>query len=267
MLTHRKVLAVPFLVWLTLSAGQMSISVAGAGPATGTAASPGDLLGDAYDALDANRVDLARKIFQTLLDAYPRSNEATRAADELANMDAQDGDKADVAPPGESRAVRELAEEEERRAGASVLPQDEQRLTKARMRFLTDVGDRVFFAENSDSLGGRARAVLEGQARWLKTFDSFHITVIGRAADSGSAQDDAQLASARANAVRARLIEDGVAPERIRVETRGRTDPVATCTAPMCAAQNRHVESLLRYPGEEGARVSGADGARSALAR
>jgi hypothetical protein len=47
------------------------------------------------------------------------------------------------------------------------------------------------------------------------------------------------------------LVEAGVAPDRIKIESRGRDDPVATCTLPLCEAHNRHVESLLRYPGTQ----------------
>ncbi len=130
---------------------------------------------------------------------------------------------------------------------------------------MTDVGDRVFFAENSDALGGRARATLDAQARWLKAAGGFELTVIGRAADGGSAGDNRALALARARAVQAKLVEAGVAPERIRVEARGSDDPVATCTQPLCEAHNRHVESLLRYPGMETSQVPAAGG--KAMAR
>lgn len=125
-----------------------------------------------------------------------------------------------------------------------------------RLRFLTSAGDRVFFAENSSALGGRSRAILEAQARWLKRAEGFQVTIIGRAADSGSAADNKGLSLERAKAVEARLIAAGVDPSRIVVEGRGSADPIATCTMPLCDAQNRHVESLLRYAGEHGAKLS-----------
>ncbi len=71
---------------LLFAAGEFGVSVAGAGQ-THARAAPGDLLSDAYDALSEDRADLARKIFQTLLNAYPHSTEAARAADELAALD------------------------------------------------------------------------------------------------------------------------------------------------------------------------------------
>lgn len=247
---------------LLFAAGEFGVSVAGAGQ-THARAAPGDLLSDAYDALSENRADLARKIFQTLLNAYPHSTEAARAADELAALESagfgSDGPESEGTP---DTGLEDSAEERiEQRLDGEIAPRaahppaqgsaSAEALRRARYRFLTDVGDRVFFAENSDALGGRARALLEAQARWLKAAGGFDLTIIGRAADGGSAGDNRALALARAQAVQAKLVEAGVAPERIRVDARGSDDPVATCTQPLCEAHNRHVESLLRYPGME----------------
>ena len=247
---------------LLFAAGEAGVSVAGAGQ-THARAAPGDLLSDAYDALSEDRADLARKIFQTLLNAYPHSTEAARAADELAALESAgigpDGSESEDTP---DTGLQDQVEERNEQPSDGATPPRAARptakgpaaaeaLQRARYRFLTDVGDRVFFAENSDALGGRARATLEAQARWLKAAGGFDLTIIGRAADGGSAGDNRALALARAQAVQAKLVEAGVAPERIRVDSRGSDDPVATCTQPLCEAHNRHVESLLRYPGME----------------
>lgn len=132
-----------------------------------------------------------------------------------------------------------------------------EQVERTRNRFLIDVGDRVFFAQNSASLGGRARAIVEAQARWLKRAPSLQVTVIGRAADGGSGKDDADLSLARARAVEAKLIEGGVARERIRIEARGGSDPVATCASALCQAQNRHVQSMIGYAGMGTSQLSG----------
>lgn len=249
---------------LLFAAGEFGVSVAGAGQ-THARAAPGDLLSDAYDALSEDRADLARKIFQTLLNAYPHSTEAARAADELDALekagfgaDADGAGSDDTAVTGREDPDGELTKRHGHSAASrpAVRPPSKsaasaEGLRRARYRFLVDVGDRVFFAENSDALGGRARATLEAQARWLKAAGGFDLTIVGRAADGGSAADNRALALARARAVQAKLVEAGVAPERLRVESRGSDDPVAICTQPLCEAHNRHVESLLRYPGTE----------------
>lgn len=270
---------------LILAGGEAGITAADAGPAS-TRAAPGDLLSDGYDALGADRPDLARKIFQTLLNAYPQSTEAATAADELANLEdaAREGAlrspsyASDDAPtPSGSVAAGSANHGTGTSAQALSTPPlpgpavprhkaasaTAEQLSKAQMHFLTDVGDRVFFAENSDVLGGRARAVVDAQARWLANLTNVEVTVIGRAADGGSAAENKALSLARAKAVEARLVAAGLPPERIKVEARGNLDPIATCTTPMCEAQNRHVETALRLVRPQGDLASGGGHAGS----
>ncbi len=126
-----------------------------------------------------------------------------------------------------------------------------EQMRKLRFRLVSEVGDRVFFAESSAVIGGRARAILEAQARWLKRSPSLAVTIIGRADDGGSSADATALARQRAEIVRAKLIEGGVAGDRIGIETRGNGDPVATCRTALCQAQNRHAETRLRLAGSK----------------
>ncbi len=193
-----------------------------------------ELLQDGIDALRDRRPDLARQIFQNLLASHPRSPAARKAAVELAKLD-QGSSSA-----GSAGAVEDAFSE---RPDAEVAEQ----IRKLRFRLVSEVGDRVFFAESSAVIGGRARAVLEAQARWLKRSQSIGVTIIGRADDGGSSADATVLARQRAEVVRAKLIEAGIASERITIETRGNSDPVATCRTAICQAQNRHAETLLRF--------------------
>lgn len=256
-------------VWWACAAGGLGISVARADPAK-TAAGPADLLYDGFDALDAGRTDLARKIFETILSSYPRSTQAAAASEALTSLDDEGGTNDDTAVsyPTDDTEARGPARSDTvhannngldssldiatgkrvpRAQGGLIVSAEQMRRT--RNRFLIDVGDRVFFAQNSAVLGGRARAIVESQARWLKKMPGLQVTVVGRAADGGSGKDDADLSLARARAVEAKLIEGGVPATRIRVEARGNTDPVATCANAMCQAQNRHAESLISYAG------------------
>ncbi len=259
---------VALAVWLAYAAGGLCVCVARADPAK-TASGPADLLSDGFDALDAGRTDLARKIFETILSSYPRSTQAAAASEALTSLDDEDGvngaagaatfDENDGRETARFDAVRAnnngldasldiaTGKRVPRAQGGLIVSAEQMRRT--RNRFLIDVGDRIFFAQNSAVLGGRARAIVEAQARWLKKMPSLQVTVIGRAADGGSGKDDADLSLARARAVEAKLIEDGVPATRIRVEARGNTDPVATCANAMCQAQNRHAESLISYAG------------------
>ncbi len=211
-----------------------------------------ELLQDGFDALKDRRPDLARQIFQSLLTSHPSSPAARKAAAELAKLDP---------------AAVEAIGSEATGAGDDAFgekPSDEkaEQMRKLRFRLVSEVGDRVFFAESSAVIGGRARAILEAQARWLKKSPSIAVTIVGRADDGGASADATALARQRAEVVRAKLIEGGVPGERIRIETRGNSDPVATCRTPLCQAQNRHAETRLRLPvlGDSDSGLAGGDG-------
>lgn len=111
--------------------------------------------------------------------------------------------------------------------------------------FRSSVGDRVFFGDASVELGSKARTVLAAQAAWLKRYPSVPITIEAHADDHGSRDINANLAARRGEAVRARLIEEGLDPGRIRLLSHGRERPVAPCQDPACAAQNRRVITLI----------------------
>ncbi len=107
-----------------------------------------------------------------------------------------------------------------------------------RLRF--DVGDRVFFAPGSAELGSRARLVLSRQAHWLNAWNA-SVVIAGHADEGGAVEVDEQVAMTRAQAVRNRLQEEGIAAERLQVLGLGRRDPIADCREPACSAQNRRV--------------------------
>jgi peptidoglycan-associated lipoprotein len=116
------------------------------------------------------------------------------------------------------------------------------------IEFQTQVGDRVFFSEGSAELGARARAALEAQAAWLRRNRTLPVVVEGHADDAGLNAHNLEVSRRRAEAVRRRLIESGVAPERIVVQAYGRERLIAECTAPGCSAQNRRVVTVVVPP-------------------
>jgi peptidoglycan-associated lipoprotein len=112
--------------------------------------------------------------------------------------------------------------------------------------FRSSVGDRVFFADCSAELSPRARSAINAQAQWLKRKPGLSVVVEGHADDSGSSDDNIELSRQRADAVRFRFIELGIAAERIRISAFGRNQTVADCTGTLCAAQNRRVVTVVR---------------------
>ncbi len=115
-----------------------------------------------------------------------------------------------------------------------------------------EIGDRVFFADGSAALGSRARLVLVRQAYWLKPSKA-KIAVVGHGDDSGRGAGgeaaDLEISLRRAVAVRDRLIEEGLAAERILVVPMGRKKRIAVCSDSLCRTQNRRAVTVILRDG------------------
>jgi peptidoglycan-associated lipoprotein len=70
--------------------------------------------------------------------------------------------------------------------------------------------------------------------------------VEGHADDPGTSDENSVISAGRAEAVRSRLLEVGVEPERIVTAVYGRNRPVAICGEPQCSAQNRRAISVIK---------------------
>ena len=106
-------------------------------------------------------------------------------------------------------------------------------------------GDRIFFADSSIDLGGRARGALEAQAAWLARHPGIEIVIEGHGDDHGNRDFNRDLSEKRAQSVKLRLADLGVAADRITVVSFGRDRPVADCAEAHCTAQNRRVVTIL----------------------
>jgi outer membrane protein OmpA-like peptidoglycan-associated protein len=109
-------------------------------------------------------------------------------------------------------------------------------------------GDRIFFSEGSAEIGARGRDVLAAQAAWLTANKHVRVVLEGHADDPLPARETHALAARRADAVRRRLIAEGVAAERISSASYGAERRIAVCPEPECAAQNRRVLTLVLTP-------------------
>jgi peptidoglycan-associated lipoprotein len=138
----------------------------------------------------------------------------------------------------------------------------------AAAEFQTQAGDRVFFADGSAELGARARAALAAQAAWLSRHPTVAIVIEGHADDAGASNHNLDVSWRRADAVRRRLIEMGVAPARIRTVGYGRDRLIAECTAPACSAQNRRAVTVVEAPASTADRAAEpSPGARDSAAK
>jgi outer membrane protein OmpA-like peptidoglycan-associated protein len=134
-------------------------------------------------------------------------------------------------------------------AAGPVWDQELRRNSAIQSRLRKDAGDRVFFSAGSAELGGRARMALSAQAAWLNRWREFEAAIEGHADDPGSEAENVALAARRAQVVRRRLIDEGVAPARLAIVAQGRARRVATCTDRACAAQNRRALTMVFTPG------------------
>ena len=112
--------------------------------------------------------------------------------------------------------------------------------------FLLNVGDRVFFTENSTDLSPTATASLDKQAVWLAKFSSYRVTVEGHSDEKGNAAKNKKISDQRALAVQNYLASRGVDRTRIRTVSFGREKRVATCNEISCWSQNRRVVTILQ---------------------
>ncbi len=185
-----------------------------------------ELLEDGLDALADRADDSGRRLLGRVISEYPGTSEAFRAKRALSALDHGQ-------PDPEYRA--------------QIKADEAERTTEYRHAFLVDVGDRVFFAENSAAVGGRARSIIEQQARWLAARPDLSVMVIGRADGEGDWTAARDLSLRRAQAVRDRLVAAGLAQNRIEIKAVGDQDRIAVCQGPQCEAQNRNAEILLNY--------------------
>jgi len=111
--------------------------------------------------------------------------------------------------------------------------------------FSLNVGDRVFFETDQSSLTSTARATLQRQATWLKTYPAVRVRIEGHADERGTREYNIALGARRASATRSYLVSLGVSPRRIRVTSFGKERPVATCDNISCWSQNRRAETKV----------------------
>ena len=217
------------------------------------------LFDDALADLEAGQRNSAQRLFEILVSRHPDGDLAVEARRLLADLyrSALPEGRGAVAQPfkwslqdrdarnGPDTAGPTSAETP--RAGRSPAPGV---AAGTEMAFMVDAGDRVFFSTGSADLGSRARSVLAAQARWLKRQSDVFVTIEGHADDAPLSQEQqANLAEGRAEAVRKRLIEEGIAPGRLHVAAFGRDRRIASCDTPACSAQNRRVVSSLTARG------------------
>jgi peptidoglycan-associated lipoprotein len=111
--------------------------------------------------------------------------------------------------------------------------------------FAVNAGDLVYFSTDSVDLSPEAQQTLANQARWLKQYSQYTITIEGHADERGTREYNIALGAKRAQAVREYLARNGVNAARLRTVSYGKERPVAVCNDISCWSQNRRAQTVL----------------------
>ena len=103
----------------------------------------------------------------------------------------------------------------------------------------------AFFELDQSTIRDDARASLTANANWMKQWSSTRITIEGHCDERGTAEYNLGLGERRANAVKAYLVELGVAGDRITVVSKGKESPFCTDKNEACWQQNRRGHFII----------------------
>lgn len=104
----------------------------------------------------------------------------------------------------------------------------------------------ILFATDSAAIRADLQGDLRRLAQNLQQYPDTTVDVIGHTDNTGSAGYNMDLSARRAGAVAGVLLEEGVAPWRVRNFGRGESEPVASNQTVEGRAQNRRVEIIIR---------------------
>ena len=200
------------------------------------------LIAEAREELELGELRSARRRLEVLVTRFASTAVAARARRLLEQLAMIDGFPIPPLPKGAPAASATPAAQPgsssiggARPPGTSLLEAD----------FSASGGDRLFFADGSDEVGGRGLRILREKATWLKRHGQVFVRIEGHADDIGGEAINGALALRRAETVRDALVEAGIQATRMHIAAFGREDRISPCDAPGCAAQNRRAVLVL----------------------
>lgn len=103
----------------------------------------------------------------------------------------------------------------------------------------------ILFDVDKYDLKPEAQTNLQNLAASLQKNPETNVMIIGHTDNSGSAAHNADLSLKRAGAVKSYIASSNVDPNRLSVQEKGDTEPIADNGTPEGRAQNRRVEIVI----------------------
>jgi OmpA-OmpF porin, OOP family len=165
----------------------------------------------------------------------------TPSADTSAPSDSTDTGSDEATPP--SRTRTRVAATDTKAPSDEETAVEERQPPRAPARTSGRAFERIFFHSGSASLSTEVRTRLQRGARWLQRHPTRSIIVEGHSSTTGKPEPNQVLSEARAQAVKAYLVDQGVDESRIETSAFGMTKPVYK---PGTNPKNRRVIIRLR---------------------
>ncbi len=170
------------------------------------------LLSEAREELQLGELKSARRRLEIIVTRYPATTLSPRARRLLEQLALIDGYP--IPPAPKTVATVRTARASDAEAGSLAARPPGSNMLEA--DFSASGGDRLFFADGSDEIGGRGRRILHEKAAWLERHQQVFVRIEGHADDLGDDSINSELALRRAETVRDVLVEVGVSATRLR---------------------------------------------------
>lgn len=210
------------------------------------------LIAEAREELELGELRSARKRLEILVTRYASTTVASRARRLLEQLAMIDG----YPIPPMPKAAAPMEPQRAAQPGSGALTARAPGTSLLEADFSASGGDRLFFAEGSEEVGGRGLRILREKAEWLQRHAKVFVRIEGHADDLGGDDVNSALALRRAETVRDALVDAGVPATRMHIAAFGRENRISPCSTPSCAAQNRR--AILVLTDARGTRLSAA---------